>query len=326
MSHSTLVFLALLILLAAIPLQAFSFGPDLEVSFDFGAQIVDGFTQYELEFLWRTEDNYQVYGHSRLKYPITSYLTGGDIQMSLKGFNAGFGYWGQFRADKSTRMEDFDWLTSSEDEYLPLAYGATKPSPDIYYWQINFGYRFEFSKAWLKPFFKYIKYHSEIIMTDLDQTWYMNPETGQEYDPPQQFQLEGMVLYYEQDLRLPLLGVEFGLAALSEKLEIFTSLGASLLASVDDYDDHVVRADSLKAWNEGNNGNALLMELGGRLNIFGSLWLNLNFGYKDYKIDTAGRQQTWDEETGEFLNAYGIDTEVRGVMRNFKVTISYLFP
>jgi hypothetical protein len=314
----------LLILLAAMPLQAFSFGPDLEISFDFGTEILDGFTQYELEFLWAAEDYYLVYGHSKLVYPIASYLTGGDIQVGLKGFTAGFGYWGQFCYD-STKMEDFDWLTSNEGEYLLLAFGATKPSPDMYYWQINFGYKLEFPKVWLRPFFKYIKYHSEFIMTDLDQTWYVNPETLEEYDPPQQFELEGQVLYYEQDLRLPLVGVEFGLTALSKKLEVFTSLGATLVASVDDYDDHIVRADSLEAWNAGSNGNALLMELGGRLNVFSSFWLSMNFGYKDYSIDTEGRQRTWDEETGQYLNAYGIDTQVSGVMRNFRVTLSYIF-
>jgi hypothetical protein len=328
--------LALLLLLAAMPLQAFSFGSDLEVSFDFGTEILDGFTQYELVFLWASEDNSLVYGHSKLVYPITSYLTGGDIRVGLRGFTAGFGYWDQYRADKSTKMEDFDWLTSNEGEYQQLAYGVTTPSPDIYYWQIDFGYKLKFQKVWFKPFFKYIKYHSEFIMTDLDQTWYMDPKTLEEYDPPRQFKLEGQVLYYEQDLRLPLLGMEFGLNALSDKLEVFTSLGATLVASVDDYDDHIVRTDSLEAWNTGNNGNALQMELGARLNVFNSFWLNMDFGYKDYNIDTRGKQRTYllddnDElvydEFGNLIEQFatGIDTQVSGVMRNFRVTLSYMF-
>ena len=88
----------------------------------------------------------------------------------------------------------------------------------------------------------------------------------------------------------------------------------------------MVRADSLEAWNSGDGGSAIMLGLGERLNIFGSFWLNMNFSYKDYSIDTKGRQRTWDEESGEYLLATGIDTNVSGVMRNFKVTISYMFP
>jgi outer membrane protease len=335
MLRSTLASLAVLIVFGTLPLQAFSFGPDLEISFDFGTEILDGFTQYELKFLWAVEDLYIVYGHSKLVYPFTVYLTGGDIQASLKGFTAGFGYWAQIYDDSSV-MEDFDWLTSNEAEYLLLAYGATTPNPDIYCWQINLGYKLEFPKVWFRPFFKYMKYHSELIMTDLDQTWYVNTETGEEYDPPQQFEIEGQVLYYEQDLRLPLIGMEFGLTGLSDKLEVFTSLGASLIASVDDYDDHIVRTDSLEAWNSGSNGNALLFEIGGKLNVFSSFWLNLNLGYKDFSIDTRGKQRTYlldddgelvRDEHGNLIEqiASGIDTQVSGVMRNLRVTLSYIF-
>ena len=49
-------------------------GSDLEISTEFGTERREGFTQYQIRFLALDEDDLQVYGNSRLKFPFTSYL------------------------------------------------------------------------------------------------------------------------------------------------------------------------------------------------------------------------------------------------------------
>jgi len=162
-------------------------------------------------------------------------------------------------------------------------------------------------------------------MTDLDQTWYYDLNNDLDYDPPQQFELEGQVLYYEQDLKMPMFGADFGLTAIPERFELYSSLGFSMMVSVEDYDDHIVRDDSLDAWNDGDGGKAFFGALGGSVNVYKSFWVNADFSYQEYSVDTDGRQTTWDENTGEFTTIDGLDTHVKGLMRNARVTISYRF-
>ncbi|MBD3218153.1 MAG: hypothetical protein GF310_07745 [candidate division Zixibacteria bacterium] len=300
-------------------------GSDLEISTEFGTERREGFTQYQIRFLALDEDDLQIFGNSRLKFPFTSYFSGGSLNAEYAGFSASFGYWQEYRSSKDEVMEDFDWLTSSQNDDIRLAYGTTTPDPEIYYFQIGLGYDFKYRMLEFGPFFEYTKFHSEFTMTDLDQLWFYDLNNGTEYDPPRDTMLEGEVLYYEQDLHLPIFGADVEMAVIPGKVGLKTRFGVSPFASVDDYDNHIVRSDSLEAWNSGDGGTAWLFELGGRFEVFDGLWLKGRFGYSDYSINTTGTQRVISDETGEPVVASGIDSQVRGVMRNFRVSISYLF-
>ncbi|HEQ97949.1 MAG TPA: hypothetical protein ENO22_01255 [candidate division Zixibacteria bacterium] len=297
----------------------------LDVSVEFGSERREGFTQYQIKFLTVEEEDLQIFGNSRLKFPFTSYFSGGYVHAEYMGFCASAGYWQEYRSSKDDRMEDFDWLSSNLGDYIPLAYGRTTPDTDMYYLQFRLEYEFRVKSIEFGPFVDYTKLHSEFMLTDLSQFWYYDLQNGTEYDPPRDTMVEGEVLYYEQDLHMPLFGADFGITAIPEKLKLNTKLGVSPFVSVDDYDDHIIRADSLEAWNSGDGGTSWLFELGAAVGIFDGLWISGEFGYNDYSVNTLGTQRLISDDTGEYVVASGINSQVRGVMRKFRFSISYLF-
>ena len=299
------------------------FSPEITVSV--GNEIIDGFTQYELQFVVLSDGYYQAYGNSRLKYPFHNTFAGGVVEIRYQGFALNFGIWGDYKATKDETMEDFDWISSTEDDYIQLAYGVTTPTTVMSYYEANLRYDFKFSKFQLGPFIKYSKYHSEFVMNDLDQIWYIDLETGEELDPPSEFSVPGNVLYYEQDLKLPIIGMNFEVNSLFDRLDLFTSVGISPFTSVEDYDDHVIRQDSLESWNSGEGGNGLLFELGAKVNLFSSAWLTASYAYTDYSIECEFRQHYFDEEIDNWRTVISDGTQVRGVMRKIKASISYVF-
>jgi hypothetical protein len=268
------------------PVHAGIAGTDVNVTAKYGTEALSGFTQYELKFTMYQEDQLLIYGHSRLRFPFTTYFTGGIIGAEYQGFDANFGYWSDYSYDKSLIMEDFDWLTSTTNDFTQLAIGYTMPHPKMHYFHFDVGYNFRIKNLGVRPFFEYTKYHSEFTMDDLTQFWYYNTETGEPIDPPQELFVSGEVLYYEQDLQLPMVGSNFNFSLLNGKLEMFSNLGFSFFSHVKDFDDHLVRDDSLTAENSGSGGSAYLMELGAGFNIFQGLWINAKAGYRQYNIDT----------------------------------------
>jgi len=162
-------------------------------------------------------------------------------------------------------------------------------------------------------------------MNDLDQIWYVDLETGEELDPPSEFSVPGYVLYYEQDLKLPIIGINFGVNSLFDRVDLFTSLGISPFTSVEDYDDHVIRQDSLESWNSGEGGNGFLFELGAKVNLFSSAWLKASYAYTDYSIECQFRQRYIDEEIDGWRTVISDGTQVRGLMRKIKASFSYVF-
>ena len=325
MRREYLLYITLTVMFLLLPLGEELCSADFDLSVEFGTERREGFTQYQIRFLTLEEENLQIFGNSRLKFPFSSYLSGGNVYAEYMGFSASVGYWQEYRSSKDETMDDFDWLSSNLGDYILLAHGRTTPSTDMYYYQFGLGYDFKIKSLEFGPFFEYTKFHSEFTMTDLNQLWFYNLDNGTEYDPPLDTMIEGEVLYYEQDLHIPLLGANFGIAAIPEKLIFNTKLGISPFVSVDDYDDHIIRQDSLEAWNSGDGGTAWVLELGAAVGIFDGLWINGEFGYSDYSVSTLATQRMISEDTGEYVVASGISSQVRGVMRNFKVGISYFF-
>ncbi len=295
------------------------------MSTNFGNLWFDGFTQYELDFLLDDQGETRIFGHSRLKFPINSYLSGGNLIFDYLGFRASFGFWGEYRSTRDEKMVDVDWLTSDLGDRIDVAFGTTTPFIDMYILEFDIRYNFQVKNFRLGPFFRYSRYHSEFSMYDLDQTWYYDLTNGRELDPPIDTFVDGRVLYYEQDLDLPIFGGDIGFTTDEELYYANLILGYSPLARVEDYDDHVIRQDSLEAWNSGTGGEILFLELGGSINVFETFWLNFNFHYNQYSIKAAGRQRTVDPHTQEVNIATGIPVEVRGVMRKVTTSISYLF-
>ena len=117
-------------------------GSDFTISSQFGSEKRSGFTQYQIRFLFLQEDELEVIGNSRLKFPFDSYFSGGDIIASYAGFSASLGYWKEYRSNNEEIMEDFDWLTTNQGEYINLAYGTTTPNADLYYYYFNLEYDF----------------------------------------------------------------------------------------------------------------------------------------------------------------------------------------
>jgi hypothetical protein len=292
---------------------------------EIGSQKISGFTQYSLQFPIYQEGYYEVNGNSRLKYPLSNYLSGGHFSLTYKGWNANFGYWGSFRYSSSKSMQDWDWISSNMGEQIDLAYGTADPHPRMHYYQMGIRYDFKTKLVKFGPFIKYSKYHSEFNVSDLTQFWYVDLENGNELNPPHDTMIAGRVLYYEQDLKIPIFGVNFGVETRSGQFEFFTALGISPFVAVDDYDDHLLREDSLEAWNSGSGGNGFLFEFGSRANLVGNFWLDARFYFEDYKIDTKGTQRTYDFEIESHIRVIGIDTEVKGVMRKFQLTASYFW-
>lgn len=294
-----------------------------EIKFSAGNQIFTGFTQYELNFLWFTEDYFKAFGHSRLKFPYTVFMAGGSSEISYKNFTAEFGYWGSYHSNKKPNMEDFDWITSNFGEIIQLAYGKSTPYPTLNNYNIGVNYNFRFKNVRMGPYFDYAKYHSEFLAVDLEQTWFYDLEYFIEFEPPVESSVPGQVLYYEQDLTIPMIGLNFDYITNSQKFEVETSIGYTFFASVEDYDDHIIREDSLEAWNSGDGGQGLKIDVVVRWNVFNSLWLSGSFGYQDYNINTTGRQRSINRETEQWETFTGLGTQVRGVMRKFKALVTY---
>jgi len=316
------------LIISFAPIYAQS-GSDLNISAQFGTEALDGFTQYELKFIMSQDDQLTVYGHSRLKFPFTSYFAGGALGAEYHGFDGHFGFWTNYSHDESHIMTDLDWLTTSNNEYIQLAIGKTMIKPKMYFFGADFGYNFHIGRLGIRPFFKYSYYHSEFTMRNLTQYWYYNTDTDEPINPPQVIHISGDVLFYRQNLQLPIIGSSFNFAPLEDRLELFTNLGATFLAAVSDSDQHLIRDDSLTAKNTGDFGLGILAELGARYNIYHGLWINAEFGYSDYRINTNGSQRTVSiTPEGEVIPQVvnGIDTQVRGLMRRYKITFSYEFP
>jgi hypothetical protein len=295
-----------------------------QISTSFGNESFSGFTQYELDIPIISEDGeLQIAtGHSRLRFPYSSYLTGGTLNFSYYGFGLSIGYWDQYRSQVDKYFEDFDWLTSGND-YQLLAYGRAEPNPDVTYWKIDFSYSFEFYNLRLRPQFQYHRVNSEFRAAELEQIWYVDLEDGSIYDPPREKDVSGNVLYYEQDLDLPYFALGIGYEVFPDNFGFELVLGGTFLAKVEDYDNHLIRSDSLEAWNSGDFGRGVYGGLNLFVNVFEAFWVGLELAYRDYIIDTDGLQRYLNDE-GEFVLA-ATDTEVRGLARSLKVTVSYLF-
>ena len=299
------------------------FSPEIDLAV--GNEIIDGFTQYELKFVLVSESNYKAYGNSRLKYPFHNSFSGGELQISEFGLAFNFGYWQDYKASKDETMMDFDWITSTENQYILLAYGETTPNTEIYYYTAGLKYDIKFLGMEFGPFFDYHKYHSEFIMNDLHQLWYIDTETGEDLDPPWDTTIAGNVLYYEQDLKMPIMGINFGVSSLMDRVDIFSKIGFTWFASVDDFDDHVIRTDSLESRNSGDEGEVFLFELSTKVDILESLALIGTFSYLDYNINCQITQRYIDEEIEDWVTATARGAQVRGVMRKFNVSVAYMF-
>jgi hypothetical protein len=317
--------IACLIILPAI-IMAADTDSDLELTVVIGSDIIDGFTQYELQFL-RVDSLLNLTGetaHSRLRCPFSAYLGGAQVKIEFRDFYGSLAYYKQYNENNSDPMQDWDWVTTADDSQL-WAYGVTDPDPDLRYWQFDVGYEFINGKNKFRPFFRYTFYHSEFLMTGLEQITYYNFDTGEEYESPDtSLVLDSVsVLYYEQDLKIPFFGAEIESSVLGEKTLLSIELAYSPFTAVDDYDNHLIRTDSLEAWNSGDFGTTLHLKIGARINISSSLWINAAFAYEDYIINTEGTQTFIRDD--ERVRATGVNTEVRGIMRHFKLSMSYLF-
>ena len=296
----------------------------LDISASFGNEVFSGFTQYELDIPVFSEDGTVQLGtgHSRLKFPYSSYMTGGYVNLEYYGFQLNVGFWGQYRSQVDKYFEDFDWLTSA-DEDQRLAYGRAEPDPELDYWEIEFSYNFRLASLNLRPILAYQRLNAEFYAKNLEQTWYVDLNDGTIFDPPRQSSVPGNVLYYEQNLDLPYLAFGIGYEAFKDRLNLELVLGGTFLASVEDYDDHIIRSDSLEAWNSGDGGTGVLGGLNIDLNVFEAFWAGIDLSYQDYTIDTDGLQRYRDDDNQVVLA--NTDTEVRGVIRAVRVTISYFF-
>lgn len=322
MRHIAIRAILSIILVSSISAEA-KFAP--EISVYLGNEIIDGFTQYEIKFTILSDGYFQAYGNSRLKFPFNNYFSGGILEVGYGGLSVNVGIWQDYKASMNEKMEDFDWISSTDDDYIQLAYGITTPTTSMNYYELNVRYDFDFSKIKIGPFLKYSKHHLEFIANDLEQYWYVDLETGDEIDPPDFATVPGTVLYYEQDLKLPILGINFEYKSLWNKIDLFTSVGISPFTGVDDYDDHVIRHDSLESRSSGGGGNGFLFEIGSRINVINNFWLSANYSYTDFSIDALTTQRYIDEEMDKWITVIGINSQVRGLMRKMKVTISYLF-
>lgn len=310
-------------LILCVPAYA---GNNVNITAEFGTEALDGSTQYELKFTVPS-DTLLEYGHSRLKYPFTLYLAGATIGAEYRGFDANLGFWSDYTYDKSHIMKDFDWGTTSSNEYIQIAIGHSIPHPRMHYFEFDFGYNFKIKNLGVRPFVRYSYYRSEFTMDSLAQFTYYDFEHHRILDQVDTTYESSAVsvLYYEQNLHLPMVGTSLDISALSGRLEMSANLGFSYFAYVRDLDRHLIRRDSLQASNSGWGGPAYLLELGGKFNIYQRLWINALAGYRDYEISTGGTQHTVNVQSGESQTVTGIDTQVRGLMRRYRISFTYMF-
>ena len=121
------------------------------------------------------------------------------------------------------------------------------------------------------------------------------------------------------------MGVNIGMKSLLDRIDIYSTIGFTPFAAVEDYDDHVIREDSLESRNSGDEGDAFLFELSTKVNLMESLALIGTFTYTDYSINCLITQRYIDDETEDWVSATARGAQVRGVMRKFNLSIAYFF-
>ncbi|MEA3436139.1 MAG: omptin family outer membrane protease [Thermodesulfobacteriota bacterium] len=210
--------------------------------------------------------------------------------------------------DDSGKMEDSDWMTSSNPNQLDI-YSESDAELDATIIDFNLRYRFFKKSGWsFNAGFGYLYQQFDYDIYDLDQ-WYPSGIYGTGHD-----YVSGKVLTYEVSYSIPY--IEIGAQFKIKDISVETTLGYSPFVNVIDEDHHILRSKV----NEGHcRGDARFLSFKGEYAFLNNWFLTLALEYM--KIETEG------ESSAYFYGMYDhtIDEEIFSEQKVITFAVGYVF-
>jgi outer membrane protease len=249
---------------------------------------------------------------SQLEFPLDVYL--GAIEAGLEAdiWKLSLCLQKEITSDAGD-MKDSDWITPSDPSRLDI-YSASDTQLDALILDLNFLFRFYAASNWsFTAGIGYLREHFEFECRLIRQ---YSPSGVPGYDAVG----DGSVsLTYEITYDIPYL--EFGTQYnLRDKIRLQANVGYSPIVQVKDEDHHLLR-DKV---NKGDlDGEAFLISLAGRYDLFKNFFLALEFDYRKIETDKGDMVATFGGANSIFNHTVTEEVESEQMTTTFKVGYTY---